>query len=116
MYWCLQAEQQAFRCSSAVFVTDNLGGLSALCKGASTVEDLGCLIHAILLVIAGLRMRAWFEHVDSKANCADGGSRVGNKCPLAAGLRIPLAEVSLPHWPQQVLGASASEWLSLFQA
>ena len=84
--------------ASVIFFMDNLCVLAALCKGSSTVEDFGCLVHVILLRLARLQTKAWFEYVDSKANIAEGGSRVGVDCPDAARLNIPLSNTVLPHF------------------
>ena len=54
---------------------DNMGVLASLCKGSSVVADFGCVVHALLLADAKLNTRSWFEHVVSKANPADGGTR-----------------------------------------
>ena len=89
-------ERELLRGSSVVLFIDNLSLLSALCKGSSTVSDFGCIAHAVHLALASIDCRCWFEHVDSKANIADGGSRLGPKCLEAKCLGISLIEVPLP--------------------
>ena len=100
--------------ASVMFFMDNLCVLAALCKGSSMVEDFGCLVHVILLRLARLKAKAWFEYVDTKANLADGGSRVGVDCPDAARLCIPLSNTILPDWPASVVHASAQDWMDWF--
>ena len=90
---------------------ENLALLSALRKGSGTVADFGCLVHSLHLQLAGLQCRAWYEHVDSNANVADGGSRVGPSCPEAKRLGIDLIKVPLPHWPKRPLDAGPEHWL-----
>ena len=92
---------------------DNLPLLSALCKGSSSVVDFGCVVHAIHLHVASLGLLAWYEHVDSQANIADGGSRVGVEDPVARRMGIRLAEVQLPPWPLDVADAPPDTWLRM---
>ena len=109
----LYHESEALRGHSVSWFLDNLGVLSAFCTGSSTVADFGCLIHACLLRFAALQIAAWFEHVDSAANAADGGTRGSSL--VAEQLGIALKPCSLPPWPRDVMQASASEWLALMQ-
>ena len=67
-----------------------------------------------MLYLARIRATAWHEYVDTKANIADGGSRVGKTCPLAKKVGISLANYILPQWPEKVMKASAQEWLDWF--
>ena len=60
--------------SHNIFFIDNLGVLSALISGRARIADFGCVIHAFHLRIAHLRSTCWFEHAESPANPADGGS------------------------------------------
>ena len=107
-------ERETLQNSSLMLFVDNIPMLSARCKGSSTVSDFGCVVHAVQLALASLSCRAWFEHVDSKANIADGGSRLGESCPEARRLGISLREVPLPPWPQRPLESPPSEWLGWF--
>jgi len=88
---------------------DNLGVLSCLCNGSSTVADISCIVHATLLAVAGLRSAVWWEHVDSKANLADGGTR--GSARFAEALGIPLTARAVPPWPLSPLAASPDAWL-----
>ena len=82
-----------------------LAFISALRKGSSTVADFGCLVHSFHLQLAGLQCRAWYERVDSKANVAGGGSRIGPSCPEAKRLGVGFVPAPLPQWPQRPLAA-----------
>ena len=88
---------------------DNMGVLASLCKGSSVVADFGCVVHAFLLAAAKLNTRPWFEHVDSKANPADGGTR--DSLVTAHQLGIGLREVPVPEWPVDTVNATPYEWL-----
>ena len=101
-------EPELFRQASAVIFIDNMGVLASLCKGSSTVADFGCVIHALLLAAARLRTRPWFEHVDSKANPADGGTRGSTES--ASSLGIKLKEVDMPDWPENTVLATPATW------
>ena len=103
-------EPSAFRNASAVMFIDNMGVLASLCKGSSVVADFGCVVHALLLGAAKLRTRPWFEHVDSKANPADGGTR--DSFESSRQLGIHLQEVQVPQWPASTVNATAEEWLA----
>jgi hypothetical protein len=95
--------------SSVVWFIDNLGVLSCLCKGSSTVADISCIVHAILLSAASLKTTIWWEHVDSAANGSDGGTRQSSVVSDIFG--IALTEKSTPPWPTNTLEADASVWL-----
>ena len=88
---------------------DNLGVLSCLCKGSSTVAYFGCIIHTILLCVAGLNALTFFDHVASADNVSDGGFR---GCSiLANALGVPLSKKPLPPWPSNTVMAEPTEWL-----
>jgi len=106
-------ESRALADSSAIWWIDNMGILSCFCKGSSVVGDVSCIIHAAVLRMASIRMRSWYEHVDSHANVADGGTRFSTTITDLLG--IPMRDVSLPPWPKDTLHAPPSEWLSWFQ-
>jgi hypothetical protein len=95
--------------SSLRWFIDNLGVLAALCKGSSVVADFGCVIHSVLLAVAQLHSHVWWEHVDSQANLADGGTR--ESFALAAKLGVTYHPRSLPPWPQNTLDAEPDAWL-----
>ena len=99
-------------CAHLIFFIDNLGTLSAMITGRARIADFGAVVHAFHLSVARLRSTSWFEHVESPANPADGGSRVGAACPIARQLGIQLHERSFPNWPKNVMNADPSIWLS----
>jgi hypothetical protein len=96
-----------------MWMLDNLGVLSCLCNGSSAVADIGCVVHAVLLAIAGLGTSAWWEHVDSKANVSDGGTRESSVVATALGIKQP--ERALPPWPPGAAEAPPDVWLQWFQ-
>ena len=112
--FAIASEEEMLTGCSVMFFTDNMSVLAALCKGSSTIEDFGCLVHVIMLSLARIRATAWYEYVDTKANIADGGSRVGKTCPLAKKVGISLANHILPNWPEKVMKASAQDCLDWF--
>ena len=65
----------AIRDTSATFFIDNMGVLSGLTVGSSTVADLGTVLHGATLHATKLNIQMWWEHVDSAANPSDGGNR-----------------------------------------
>ena len=89
-----------------------MGVLSGLIKGSSKLADFGAILTSFHLKLASLRSSAWFEHVESKANLSDGGSRVGIDCPEARAAGIPLTFRDFPdEWPRNVLTAPPEVWL-----
>ena len=95
---------------SAIFYIDNMGVLCNIVNGASRAEDADTLIFALHLRMAKLRVRGWWEWVESESNCSDGGSRVGITCPLAKQLGIPLVEVPFPFIPPNFEFLDPEEW------
>ena len=95
------------RSKSVLWFIDNLGVLSCYCKGASATADIACVVHASLLMMAALRVRSWYEHVDSKANASDGGTRGQTK----AG-SIVLRDLLLPQWPKHAASTEPAVWLT----
>jgi hypothetical protein len=107
--FCLLEEEAVLRGKSIIFFMDNLGVLSSLCKGSSAVDDYGCVIHAVLLNVARLSVRGWYEHVDSHANAADGGTR--HSTVVADALGVVLVAKNSPEWPKDTLAAGPEQWL-----
>ena len=89
---------------------DNLGVLASLAAGGSRVHDFGNAIHSVLLSIANLRAKVWWEHVDTHANPADGGTR--SSATVANSLGIELVAKPLPPWPDDIMSADSEFWLS----
>ena len=98
------------QCLPTVFI-DNMGVLCNFVLGSSSSLDLGCIVHATVLRLMRRGVRAWWEHVPSKSNIADGGSRMGVCCPIAAKAGIPLVSKVFPRtWPQNHVELSMKEW------
>ena len=94
---------------AVMWFIDNMGILACFCKGSSVVADISCIIHASLLAMASLRICSWYEHVDSKANIADGGTR--KSFEVAEALGVSLVVKSLPPWPSNTVKAPPRYWL-----
>ena len=86
--------------------------LSSFCKGSSIVADFGCVIHAVLLKQASRKLATWWEHVDSKANIADGGTRADFSTVHRFG--ISLQQRPHPPWPDDVFSAPPAFWLGCY--
>ena len=109
-------EQALLSNCHVLFFIDNMGCLSALTSGSSSVADFSPILHAFWMLAAKMRVRPWFEHVDTHANPSDGGSRVGTLCPLAGALGIRLTNVKFPPWPRDVCAASPDSWMRVFSS
>ena len=94
-----------------VLWVDNFGVVSGLATGLCRSFALGSVLQAFQLALAKYRSSLWVEHMESDANLADGGSRVGTSCPFAKKLGVQLVEVDSTPWPSNVLTATAKEWL-----
>jgi hypothetical protein len=106
----LYHERNAIRGSSIIHFIDNLGVLSAYCKGSSTLYDIAHIVSAALILEAGLNLRSWKEHVDSGANLADGGTK--NFFEDTNSLNVQMTELPLPPWPRDLRRANLDFWLS----
>eukprot|EP00973_Karenia_brevis_P080457 11163795-Karenia_brevis.AAC.1 len=56
-------------------------------------------------------MLVWWEHVDSQANIADDGSRIGKDASIYAKHDIPMTDVPFPAWPDALSKASLAHWM-----
>ena len=54
-------------------------------------------------------MKSWKEHVDSKANLADCGTK--DVTDYVSALGISWETLCLPPWPRDLRSASSDEWL-----
>ena len=111
----LHFHPEPFRGASMLCFIDNMAVLSGLTVGTSRVADLGTILHATALHLVNLNCQAWWEHVDSAANPADGGSRVGVCCEIAKLLGTELREYEFPAWPSDVINAKPEVWLRLLE-
>ena len=93
---------------------DNLSLVAGLCKVSSMVSDFGGIVHAIHLALAFHSCRVCLEQVGSMANTADGGSRLGPKCPEAGSLGVSLNEAPRHPWPRRPVEAPPEDWLNLY--
>ena len=97
---------------------DNLDVVSALCGGGSSNFNIGGIIHATNFALARLRASLWTEHVQSKSNCSDGGSReAGVRCHIAAQCGVDLRTYEYPSsWPSDMRRLDVSLWLSILSS
>ena len=103
--FCCAIEGRSLQNTSAIWFVDNLGVLSCFVKGSSHSADVGAIVYATLLATASLRLRVWWEHVESAANLADEGTRgVFTTCG------VDLVQRQLPHMPG-IVGPDPAEWL-----
>ena len=82
--------------SSLVTFIDNMGVLCSFVVGHSKVVDLSMPIYSTVLLCAQLKIKAWWEYVDSNANIADGPSRAGVLDPVCERLKIPIHQYCWP--------------------
>jgi hypothetical protein len=108
--FALYREAKLLRNTSVVWFMDNLGVLASLCKASSSMPDLSCIVHAIILSCVKLDSIVWWEYVNSSANTADGGTR--DSSVVADALGIKLIPKDLPPWPACAVQASVQEWLA----
>ena len=80
------------------------------------VLGVNSLLTGLHLLLTCLRVTSWWEHVDTHANPADGGSRQGTSCKLAKRLGIPLEWVKFPFVPACMAAAGPTEWLKFFKS
>ena len=85
--------------------------LSAAVSGRSSVLNVNSLLTGLHLLLTSLRVTSWWEHVDTHANPADGGSRQGTSCKLAKRLGFPPEWVRYPFVPACMAAAGPTEWL-----
>ena len=71
--------------------------LSCLVMGSSRIADLSEAVYVACGAMATHRISVWFEHVESCANVADGGSRAGVSDPVAENMGIQLTQL---EWPK----------------
>ena len=108
--FCLIHEKKVVYGASVVCYIDKMGVLASLCKGSSVVADFGCVIHALLIAMVRLNVQPWWEHVDSAANPADGGTR--GSLQSAEELGIKLKHKLVPDWPRSTVKATPAEWMA----
>ena len=58
-------------------------------------------------------MKSWKEHVDSKANLADCGTK--DVADYVTALNINWEILEVPPWPANVAQAPSSAWISWFR-
>ena len=77
---------------------DNTSALSGFIGGSASSEDSAAIFAIFHVQLMRLNIRYWAEHVESKANVADGPSRIGEDCPVAKLLRCRFLPVAFPSF------------------
>ena len=104
--FCLYHAGSLIKQRSVLWFIDNMGVLACYTSGSSVVADISRIVHAMLLCSARLKLKSWFEHVDSKANLADGGTR-GQQWASGTFLQ----NLPIPPWPTDTCKAPPEVWL-----
>ena len=86
-----------FSHSIILHFVDNMAALSCQVMGSSRIADLSAAAHITALCTARVQASIWWEHVESAANLADGGSRAGIADDAAKREGIPLRHRDWPH-------------------
>jgi len=92
---------------------DNIGVIANLVKGSTGRHNLAVLLTIILVILASLDTRVWFEYVDTDSNPSDGLSRYGLADPLSQRMGWVPVQSKQPTWPGP--GASAQTILEHVQ-
>ena len=75
------------------------------------------VLGGLHLALVALGSSAWWEHVESEANPADGGSRdEGVACQLAKRVGVLLSKVDFPPFPASMAAMTPSDWLKHFNS
>jgi hypothetical protein len=85
--------------TSTVAFCDNMAALQGAINGSSSALDLCCLSHMLSLRLSDIEVKLWIEYVQTLSNIADGGSREGSLCKVAAANNIALRDVVCPSLP-----------------
>ena len=83
--------------SLIIHFIDSLAVSSCQVMGNSRVADLGVISHLTSWAVSSANIAVWYEHVESAANLADGGSRIGQGNPVAAAAGVRLQHVDWPR-------------------
>ena len=67
----------AFRACDIFWFIDNEAAASTLDGVTSSESDILFLVQQVLLTFHTLKIRVWFEWIDTEANLVDGLSRAG---------------------------------------
>ena len=87
---------------------DNEGAVSALVRGTSRTDDCAFMAELTHALMQRLRLRCWFEWIDSDSNPADNLSRAGTRDAWTAAHFADLREIRLDDLP--CCQADAFDW------
>ena len=65
-----------FRRRNVIHFVDNTSAINAILNGYSKAPDSAWMVNIFHTANARIQANTWWEHVDSKANCADMPSRL----------------------------------------
>ena len=82
---------------------DNASVLAGVIKCSSREAELDAGLASIHTILAALQTRVWFEWVESKANWADGSSRLLEADPWVQKHGFEVARAGVPTWPWEAL-------------
>ena len=100
--------------SDVIFFIDSMPALYTLMAGKSKVADLSTLAFGCHIGLTRFTVTPWFEYVESDANIADGGSRVGVEDSIARSVGIHLYYVKFPYFPVPLVGVPAKQWVAFW--
>ena len=107
----LLAAPEVFRGRHVLLYVDNTSAMPAFVKGASGNPDLERIIVVFWILVFHIECTVWIEWVDSKANWADGISRLFGSDPVARELGFATRETELDtQWWNDAL---SSVWDSI---
>ena len=115
----LRAFPELLQGRSSVCFVDNMGVIHNIVNGAARAIDLSVLALSVHRLLAQLASTFWWEYVESASNIADGGSRDGISCQLAAAEGITLADFPFYGWPRNFPFSGPEdfdEWFALTSA
>ena len=87
-----------------------MGVIHSVVNGISKAPDVSAFIRTLQFRIVELNTTVWWEYVASASNLADGGSRDGISCQMAAQLGIPLSFVPCPSPPSSFPACLPVDW------
>ena len=99
-----------FSNSSAIAYIDNMSVIHILVNGKAAALDLSNAALAVHRRQTQLSAQFWWEYVNTKSNCSDGGSRDGVTCAMARALGIPLRHIAFPALPAGFPRTKPTNW------
>ena len=95
-----------------IWFEDNSVVLAGLCRGMNHGEDLDAGTAVIHLLTAQMKMRMWYEYVESDSNWSDGASRKGEQDPWIQKHHFTVVRATIPTWPWMAPSDQRLEWVT----